>query len=316
MSKTGRNSAIGYGEESTWGTAVARAVWNPVRSMDGKRKITKTPRAHLVGGSGVMRRSHFTSSDRSEGRFEVDLTYRNIGTWLKHLLGVVSTSGTGPYAHALTLGELAAGNPGITLEMIRGNATNSEVFEGVKVKRGRISIPQGGVGLLAIEWMGQTAATRAAAGSVTLPTADEPVLHDHAGQFGHDGNNYDLISMDLQIDRKLGDRQLLGSAETKEPVHTDFFEVTGTLELEYTSDVLYTAFLADTQVDGTITFTGAGNSSMAFTLQNMYIEDVSEGISGPGKIRQVLKVRMESDGTDEGFKIVSNNDDSDVDAAS
>ena len=164
MGNTGRNSAIGWGGESTRGPAGWRADGNPVITMKGKRKLSKVQRPHLVGGSGTMRRSHFTSSDRSEGSFEIELSYRNIGTWLKHLLGVVATTGSGPYTHTLTLAELAAGNPGLTLEMIRGNATNSEVFEGVVVKKGRISIQQGQVGRLGIEWMGQTAAARGSAG--------------------------------------------------------------------------------------------------------------------------------------------------------
>lgn len=313
----GRGSAIGWGEESTWGTPVSRAVWSPVISMSGMRKATKVSRPHLVGDSGALvRRTHFISEDRTSGQFEMELRYSGIGTWLKHALGKVTTSGSGPYVHTLELGALPIpAKPGLTLEYIRGDATNSEVFEGVLVNRMEIRSGRGEVARLIINWMAETAPARAAAGSVTLPSNDDPVLHSHFGQFGFNSNNYDMIDWSFVLDNKLTDRQFLGSALTSQPVVSDFRSGELRVTLEYTDDNPYAELLADTQGDATLTATGSGNLMMPFTFQNAYITDVTTPISSAGVITQTVTFAIESDGTDEGFKIALVNDDSDVDAA-
>jgi len=314
----GRGLVLGWGEESTWGTPVARAVWLPVISASGQRKIARVPRPHLVGDSGaLLRRSAFTSEDRTSGSFECELMYRGIGTILKHALGAVATSGTGPYTHALTLADMGPGTTlkGLTLELLRGDATNSEIFEGVMISRLTISGQQGQPVRLKVDWVAQTAQTRAAAGTPTLPTNDEPVLHSHLGQLTFSGDTLDMIDFELVIDNKLADRQFLGSAQTQQPVIDDYREVTLRATVEYTSDSTYNDQLAVNTGDVTFTATGVGNSSLAFTVHNCEVEEAGSPVSGPGVIQQKIAWRAYGDGTDLGLALDLINDDSDVDAA-
>ena len=69
-------------------------------------------------------------------------------------------------------------------------------------------------------------------------------------------------------------------------------------------DTLYTALLANTQGDATITFTGPSSRTMAFTVQNFYLNTVDGGLSDAGIVTASCAGVAESDGTDEGLSIV------------
>ena len=90
---SGRGTALGIGEESTWGTAVSRVNWRPAISSNLLRTIERVPRPNLqTGAAGVMRRSHFTAADNAGGTCSIELTYENCGMWVKHLMGSAATT--------------------------------------------------------------------------------------------------------------------------------------------------------------------------------------------------------------------------------
>jgi hypothetical protein len=300
----GRTAALGFAEESTWGTAVSRTNWRPLISASLTRTVEKVPRPHLLSGTAsAMRRNHFTQADNAGGAFSVEATYDNIGMLLKHLMGTVSTVGSDPYTHTYTLAQALP--IGLTMEFNRGTGT-SEVLEGCKLNSSTLSVSAGGVMTLDCDVIAETSAARGTAGTPSYATNQRPVLHSHAGQFSFNAVNYDLVDMSLTVNNALARRQLLGSAVTKEPLRSDFqsVELSVTLEVE---DALYAALLADTQGDAAITFT-SGSLSFAITAQNAYLSAVTDPISDANIVRQSLTFVCESDGTDEGLSIaVTNN---------
>lgn len=302
---SGRGSALGFGEESApnWGTAVARTNWRPAISSNLLRTIERVPRPNLrTGAAGAMRRGHYTSADNAGGTFSVEATYENVGMLLKHLMGGVGTTGGGPtYTHTYTLGTLPEG---LTIENIRGTGT-AEVFEGCRINTGTIAVSAGGVMTLDMDVIAETSAARTSAGTPTYGSGDSPILHSHAGQFGFDGQNYDLVDMSITVNNALARRQHLGSAVTKQPLRSDFQSVEMTCQIEV-DDLMYAAFLADTQGDATITFT-SGSQSCAFTLHNAYLTGASDPVTSAGIISQSLTFVGESDGTDEGLAIAMTN---------
>jgi len=295
---SGRGAAVGAGEESTWGTAVARSAWRPLISSNLLRTIERIPRPNLqTGTTGVMRRSHLTASDSAGGAVSIEQTYENTGIWLKHLMGAVTTTGSGPYTHTYTLGTLPTG---LTIENVRGTGT-SEVFEGCRIASGSFAISSGGVMAMDFDVIAETSAARGAAATPSYGAGDTVVLHSHAGQFNFDSANYDLVSMSLTVNNALARRQLLGSAVTKQPLRSDFQSVELSVEIEV-EDTLYTALLADTSGDATISFSSAALSA-TFVIQNAYLTAASDPVTSAGIISQSLTFVGESDGTDEGLSI-------------
>ena len=307
----GRNSKISIGEESTWGTAVSLTNTRPLNNGSLARQVTIVPRPDLKSDSGsAMRRGHYQSEETMTGSFEIAATYENIGMFLKHAMGSLATTGGGdPYSHTYTL---AASLPtGLTMEFIRGTSGNSEKFEGCKLNSMSMSVSAGECMMLSFDVIGQTGAARASASSPSFGSNENLILHNHAGQFTFNSVAYDLRSLSITVSNALSRRQLLGSVLTSEPVRTDFMNVEVSFELE-AADTLYNALVANTQSDATITFTHptVSNRDMVITLQNMYLTTAEDSISDAGIVSVSCSGVCESDGTDEGFKIVTRNGDS------
>ena len=304
---TGLGGGFGIGKESTYGTAVARAVWLYASSLGLKRTIEFGERDNLASGGGVRRHKRYISADNVGGAINGGLTYENHGMVLEACFNnAVSTTGAGPYVHTYTLGTTELSH---TIEQIRGDSTNSEVFEGCTVESWELSISSGGQTMLSTTWIGETSAARAAKGTFTAGNGDEPVYHDDYSTLSWNSNTLDLYELRIRVTNSKVRRQPLGSTTTKQPGISGFREI----EVEFTvqhldNDTPYANFLAEIEADATITATGSGNNVCAITIQNMEITDVSDPIDSAGIILQRITARVRSDGTDHGLKFVMTND--------
>ncbi len=298
----GRGAAIGFAEESTWGTAVSRTNWRPIISSSLLRTTVAIPRTDLHAG-GPSRRSKFIESEQAGGSVSMLATYDNIGMLLKAAMGTVATTGSGPYTHAYTLADTLGS---LTIESLRGTATNSEVFEGAKVSNMSLECAAGTEMTFNLDFVAETAAARSTAGTPSYAATENVILHHQAGQFSFNSVNYDLSSLNLQISTGVDRRQLLGSKLTKEPLRTGYAEITLAVTLE-AQDALYTALHAGTESDTSITFT-SGTSSFQIEVQNAYIESASDPINDAGIVSQDIVFRGLSDGTNHGLKITAIND--------
>jgi len=80
MAYTGRNTALGFSEETTWGSPTSRTNWRPVASVSLSRKVVQVPRPDLKSSAGsAMRRGHFQSEEVCDGSASMVATYDNIG---------------------------------------------------------------------------------------------------------------------------------------------------------------------------------------------------------------------------------------------
>ena len=295
---SGINTVIGFGAESTWGTAVSRTNWLGCVSTALNRGVTRSATSSLKAStSSAMRRTHFTASEEAGGSVTVLASYDSMGLLVKHALGAVATTGSDPYTHAYTL---ASTLPSLTVEEIRGNSGKSEVYEGMVINSATFECSAGSEMTLALDFIGETAGTRGSAGTPSYGTGTT-VLHHQAGTMSIAGNAYNLSSFSLTLNNNISRRQFLGSKLTAEPLRSDFSTVECSVTVD-ASDQLYTDLHADTQADATITFTSAA-LNIEFKIQNAYISSASDPISGAGVITQSVVLQGESDGTDEGLKI-------------
>lgn len=303
----GRGAVIGFAEESTWGTAIAAGSINnyrPLVSSNLLRTIEKVPRPHLqVGTAGAIRRSHYIQNDNAGGTFVVEASYSSIGMLLKHLMGSVAKTGTGPFTHTFTLADDVP--TGLTMANIRGTGT-CETFEGCRITQGTFNVAAGGVMTAEFEVIAETSSARASyGGTVAISATDAPILHSHAGQLSFNGTNYDLVDLTLTVNNALSVRQHLGSAATKKPLRSDFGSVELALTLEV-SDTAYAAFTADSVGDAEITFT-SGADAFQIALHNAYMSEASDPVSDANVIQQSITLVGQSDGTDHGVRITTVN---------
>ena len=307
----GRGAAIGFGEEVTWGTAVSRTNWLRVTNLSIVREIEYLPRNHLGhrGATSANRRAErYKSTDNVSGTFEFEAAYDDSTLLLlKHALGAVSTTGSGPYAHAFTLAEALPA--GLTIEAIYGNGS-AEVFEGCMITQLTLSVEAGGIMTGSCEIIGQTSGGLVSAGTPTYSSKGAPILHHQGGNLTFDSLDDRVSSLEIVVNNNLTRRLLIGSAQTQQPVRGDFQEITITAVREYDTDDLHADFLAQTNADAAITFTGTGNNVCAFTFHNCELTSNPHagGVTGPGIIEQTLEFVALSDGTNEGLAITVDND--------
>lgn len=317
MANLGFGAAVMIGQETTWGTAVART--NAVRITDWgvKRNISKVSRPHLGTTSAVSmnRRQFFIESDEAGGPFSYLAAYDDSTVMLMaHALGAAATTGTGPYVHTLTLGKfpytIDTNKVGLTLEGLQGDSGESEVFEGCLFTRTEFSLSAAEVATITHEVIAETSGGLVAAGTPTFSSNGEEILHSHGGDFTFNSTVDKFFDMTITIDQNLTRRQKVSSAVTQQPYPAGFISVTGSITIEYDRDDRHDEYLADTRGDAVITLTGTGNNQLVITLQNIVITDVGMPINSAGIIRQTVEFTAFSDGTDEGVKFAFTNDNS------
>ena len=303
----GRGAAIGFGSESTYGTAVSRTNWLPLISSSLTRTIEKVPRPTLrVGSAGAMRRKNYVQADNAGGSFSCEASYESVGLLLHNLLGAsATTGGSAPYTHTYTIADDVP--TGLTIENNRGTGT-SEVFEGCRLNSGTIAVSAGSVMTCEFDVIAETSATRASAGTPSFSATDAPVLHSHAGQLSWNSATYDVIDMSITVNNALAVRQHLGSSVTAKPLRSDFqsIEMSVTVEVE---DALYADFISNVESNATLSFVN-GFREFNVELHNAYLSAASDPISDANVVRQSLTFIAQSDGTNEGLKLTVKNDNS------
>jgi hypothetical protein len=102
-----RTSQFGFADETTPGLVVTPSVFLPVRTAGIIATDGQTESEAIWAGRFTMHEDASNGGNiEVAGNFEVDLTNRSVGKLLKHAIGPnnVSTTGSGPYTHTLSLG--------------------------------------------------------------------------------------------------------------------------------------------------------------------------------------------------------------------
>lgn len=300
----GRQTTFSMVDEATWATEVSpRTVTQRLISSTLQEKVTVVPLPHLyTDGGGPNTRDSYQSEARTKGVNKAVMAYSGnaCGIVLKHLLGGVATTGSGPYTHTVTPAEaLPAGMSGA---LQRGTDV-AEEFYGLKVVRAKLSVEVGKAMELEYEVLGKNGAARAAA-SPSFPAVGTilPVLHHHAGSLTFNAQSYTVKRFSLTIENKLFEEQELGSLYITEPGRGDSMDIHIEAELNSRENQLYAAHRALTQGDVVLAFTDSPRS-LTFTGRNARIVEYSDAINTVGIIKQNVKWKCFSDGTNYGVDI-------------
>ena len=303
----GRNSFVGIGPESTYGTAAAEAaITRPIISCSMLRQIEKVARPNLrVSGVAGLRKSHYITKDASTGSLEIECTYDNCGYFFKAALGASATSSGTPNTHTYTMGDVPI--EGNTLFLQRGTGDNYERFEGVVLNSLTCSVAAGEHMTRAMDLIGETSSSSSGNArhdspslSFTDPTNENLVLHHHAGTLSYRSQTITLIDFEYKIENGLSDRMRLGSLVTKQPVQSDYRNVTMTVTFE-TDDTTYQKFISDEEGDAIVIFNNGLSSGdereMKFSINDAYIESYTDEISETGLVTASVVLRAQGDGS-------------------
>ena len=149
--KSGLNASIGFGDETTWGTAVTPTVWVPLVSESLQSEIARLDSEAIITGQRVLRSQQWSlGAETVSGDIGLELNDQSKGLLLKHMFGGSST--TGPFSAADLSGL------GLTVQVgipDTAGTVNPKTFAGCKVSSWELGCVAGEIATLGLTVAGR-----------------------------------------------------------------------------------------------------------------------------------------------------------------
>lgn len=147
--RSGLAAQIGFGDETTWGTAVTPTVFVPLVSEDLAQEIARLESAGIIAGQRVLRSQQWGEGDVTcGGSIGLELFDRDTGMLLKHMFGG-SSMADGAFSPADLTGN------GLTVQVGRPDTNNGTVrpytYAGGKVASWEVGLVSGEIVTLGLD---------------------------------------------------------------------------------------------------------------------------------------------------------------------
>lgn len=288
---------VGVKTEVTPGTAVTVDKFLPFLSEGLKQDIARLDSQAIRAG----RRTTHTwrpGGKTIQGPLNLELPNVDIAMLLKHVFGAVATTGTGPYTHTYTPGDLTGKS--FTTQVGRpDNAGTVQPFTyaGCKVASAELACSAGELASFTVDLsaMSETTATALASASYTAGYAPFSFID---GALTIAGSAVGTVqSATLSISNNLAvDRHRLNSATVKEQLQNGLAEFTGTIVTDFESLTAYNRFVNGTEAAMVLSFTN-GADSLTITM-NVRFDGETPEVGGVEMLNQSLPFKCLSSTSD------------------
>jgi hypothetical protein len=253
---------VGIGEESTYGTPVSRTRFYEVVDESLVEEIERVESKAIRSGRYTLHR-WAAGVRRVKGDVTIELAPQGLGLLLKHCMGAVATTGTGPYTHTLTPGALNGKSLSIEVgKSFVSGTTTAHVFDGCKITDFELSCGVGEFAQLKVGIWGRQATIGNTPSSPTYPANWSPFTWAQ-GSVTVGGTSYDIDGFSLKVDNGLVvDRHFLGAQTAKEPLDANLRRITGSFTTPYAADTLLTQLRNATEAALVVTFNAAANAQL------------------------------------------------------
>lgn len=300
----GHNTWIGFGEESTFGTAVSPTKFLELQSEGLKGIHTRIPKPSLRRVSHDRR---MNSKKSVEGSFEFYVGKTGGELLLKHALGSVLTTGAGPYTHTFSLADALP--TGLTFHVNRDAAAlgagTAWRYEGCQISKLTIAQKVEDMLTMTPEILGEDWANLAVA-TPTFPTGG---IFDWSNisalNFGVVGATVDIkakcTEFEITLDNGLAaERYKLGSRLRSGFGRGTNRKVSGKLTLEFTDLVEYAFYRDLTVAEMAITWTsGADSFQILIPTAELDAGDPETADAGPRLLTLEFSAFMKTAANDE-----------------
>lgn len=273
-------------DEVTYGTFVA-----PTRGFEFTGEGPVALDREIIDSMGIRAgrriQSRFAQGvQRIEGDITMELAPQGFGLWLKHIFGGVATTGSGPYVHTFTPGDLTGKS--LTVQIGRpdvGGTVRAFSYLGCKVTEAELSAQVNEYAELTVSLYGAHEDTSQSLAVASYPASLSPFVFTQ-GVLSVAGTNTDVRNFTLNIDNALiTDRHFIRATtpeRPKEPLEGGFRQVTGSFEADFTSLTDYNRYVNATQAALVLTFTQAPHS-LVITM-NVRFDGSTPGINSLDEI--------------------------------
>lgn len=262
----GLTGGLALAEESVFGTAVATTRGVPIISESLSLSVARVEAASLKGGGLIMPGSNVRNGPvQGAGSIQTYL-WSTGGTFLwEAMLGQIATTGEDPYVHTATLAQAL---PSYSCDVGIGALSTSKIkrIEGLVVSSWEIGVALGVPVTLGLDcvYENENVVTSGETNddvAGTFASGQVPFLaQEVAVTLG--GTSYCLQSITLGGDNVLKVEHCLGSRFITAPTRNGRPVFSGSLTMKEsdTSNTLYDAFIAGTNLDLVITMTEGSNT--------------------------------------------------------
>lgn len=261
---SGLAGQFGFVAETTWGTAVTVTRFVPLVDESVQTEIDRLESAGTISGQRIIRSQQWSAGlRRSEGDIGMEVYDRSIGLLLNHSLGSATTSGSNPFTHTYTPGDLTG--KGLTIQFGRPNRNGTVVpftYAGCKVQSWEIAVAAGEIATYGVTVVAKSESTAITLASASYATSITPMTFVN-GSFTLGGSSLCVRSASIAGENNLStDRICVGQNTIDEPLEMDLREYTGEAEVEFYDLSLYNRFLLGTEAALQLVLNAPGSATL------------------------------------------------------
>ena len=289
VTPSGMSGQVGWGPESAYGTGVTVDQFLPFRSESFEDTYERSMADDIIAGAQTERQDQVRAGNKSfMGSLGMYLFNRGqVELFRQALGGDTTTSGAGPYTHALAPGDLTGRS--LSVQVGRpdlGGTMRPFNYTGCKVQRLGLAVTAGEYATLDVELLAQDAEQTTALETASMPSG---LVRYHADDLAVTigGSAVCVRNLDLEIANALDDtRRCVGSALIKEPLRNDHVAVSGSVEIEWT-DLAHYNRVKDLTVAAMVIAFDNDTDTLDITMQARF-DAASQPIAGRGVVYQTL----------------------------
>lgn len=297
--KSGLAAQLGIKTETVVGTAVTVDRFYPLVSESVTAEYERLESAGIIAGRRLLTSEQWNGGNITiGGDIGLELYRQNMGLWWSHILGANNTTGSGPYTHTATIGDLSGksfttqiGKPGV------GGTVHPFTYAGCKVASWELAVAQNEIATLGVTLAAMSVTTGTALASASYGTGDaQPFKFNHAA-VSIAGSSYATKAITISGDNGLDlERRFLGSQAISEPLEMSRREITGSLDSEFIDLTAYNRVVAGTEAELVLALT-AGADTFTFTA-NVRFDGETPQVGGTEIVPQNLTFKVVADDTD------------------
>lgn len=303
---------LGFKAETTYGThAGSLDHWLPILPPEGLKKNIEILKSKAIRAGRIMADTNdwAQGGEDVQGPLNFELYDRSCTLLFVHALGSASVTGSNPYTHTISPGTLTGKSLTIQVGKPMSNGTvTPHNYLGAKIRSWTLTGKTGEFCKLSLDIMARNEETSTALGTASYTSGLAPMTFIGAtitiGGTSQTGvRDFTLTSTNSYVERPQ-----VGSAFMLEPLEGEVRDISGTINLEYSSTTNYGLYTAGTE--GAVVFTIARGSNLVKITLNCRFEGETPAVNDAGVI--VYPVKFVADAsTDPGaITIVCVNGDS------
>lgn len=291
----GMRSYFGFGEESTWGTAVAPSSFIEINSEALIKQVGRIEAAAIIKRG--LRNTHVVPGGiMVDGDVSFDVQFDGWLKLAKHAFGSLATTqpdvtnAPTAYQHKFTIADTPL--TGLSVEVYRDTSqfvtepSKAHRYSGCKVSRFELSCGVDEILRCTAGFLGKDE-SRVAKATDSYNLTKVAVYHQ--GVVSWNTTDIQVGSFNIQLDNGLGMRPKLGSRYSREPVPDNKLQVTGSFEMEFSSWDQYDDFVNTEQREFKAEFLGdtiqgSIQQQILITVPVAILNNVRVVAENPGRI--------------------------------